>query len=189
MDHSSLRNDLVQYMSCNKGKYGHLIDGSIDDHIHNQSFSDGRTESWATEAELTAAADWYNLEIMVSRNRKFDEWIRFAGEEVGGCMPSVKMHLLLEKSHFSLLCEQRQGDVLTLSSKSQTKPTRDWFDFTEEQPPRADILRHDNTSEHSVAHDDIGDSQKDGSTHISNKCLKETTSAAQLAITLRQGIV
>ena len=97
-------------MSCNKGKYGHLIDGSIDDHIHNQSFSEGRTVSWATEAELMAAADWYNLEILISRDRKFDEWTRFAAlVEVVGCMPTVKMHLLLEKSHFSLLCEHRRG--------------------------------------------------------------------------------
>ena len=91
--------------------------------------------------------------------------------------------MILGRFHLTLSSWYQQwywcGKCLTLSSKSQTKTTRDWFDFTEEQPPRADILRRDNTSEHSVAHDDIGDSQKDGSTHISNKCLKETTSAAK----------
>ena len=47
----------MQYMSCNKERYCHLVDGSMEAHLRNLTFTDGRVVSWATEAELTAAAD------------------------------------------------------------------------------------------------------------------------------------
>ena len=81
MRHACLRRDLVQYMSCNKDLYCQLVDGSMEDHLHHLEFTDGRTLSWATEAELKAAADWYNMEILVAQNRQFTEWIKFSGEE------------------------------------------------------------------------------------------------------------
>ena len=71
MRHACLRRDLVQYMSCNKDLYCQLVDGSMEDHLHHLEFTDGRTLSWATEAELKAAADWYNMEILVAQNRQF----------------------------------------------------------------------------------------------------------------------
>lgn len=55
-------------MSCNIDEYRHLVDGDINDHLRHQSFTDGRTVSWATEAELTAAAKWYNVEILLARD-------------------------------------------------------------------------------------------------------------------------
>ena len=77
--------------------------------------------SWATEAELTTAADWYNIEILVTRNRQFTEWIKFAGEEIDRCTLSICMHLLLENNHFSLLYTvQTAQDQLQYSNQETT---------------------------------------------------------------------
>ena len=103
MSHILLRRDLVHYMSCSVDKYSHLIDGNVSDHLRQQSFTDGITVSWATEAELAAAADWYNIDILVSRDRQFNDWIRFSGDTDESGFPNPSMRLLLENSHFSLV--------------------------------------------------------------------------------------
>ena len=40
MKHEVLRRDLVQYLSCNKEQYCHLVDGSMEAHLHNLTFTD-----------------------------------------------------------------------------------------------------------------------------------------------------
>ena len=97
-------------------------------HLRNLTFTDGRVVSWATETELTAAADWYNLEIRVTRDRQFTEWVTFSGEKIDGCTPNICMFLLLENNHFSLLttgqAEQNNSGKQDISKNSSF----DWFE-------------------------------------------------------------
>ena len=131
MRHACLRRDLVQYMSCNKDLYCQLVDGSMEDHLHHLEFTDGRTLSWATEAELKAAADWYNMEILVAQNRQFTEWIKFSGEEVDGGTPGICMCLLLENNHFSLLSTIQTYQTAATERGTSKNSSFDWYELSE----------------------------------------------------------
>ncbi len=87
MYHESLREDIVQYMSSNKQSYDHLVDGDIDVHLNDQAYSDGRTTSWATEAELRAASHIHKLDILVSNDRSFREWLQFTNDDMSALTP------------------------------------------------------------------------------------------------------
>ena len=83
-------------MSSNAERYGHLIDGGMDFHLREQSHTDGRVSSWATEAELQATADMLRVDIHVSLDRQFVNWNRFVYEEgMNGASRNVSIFLLL----------------------------------------------------------------------------------------------
>ena len=48
--HDDIRKNIVAFMTENSKDFLPYIDGSIEEHLRHMSFSDGRTESWATEA-------------------------------------------------------------------------------------------------------------------------------------------
>ena len=128
----------MHYMSCSVDKYSHLIDSNVSDHLRQQSFTGGRTVSWATETELAAAVEWYNINILVSRDRQFNDWIRFTGDTDESGFPS--MRLLLENSHFSLVLstmhtETSQNPLLTKS----LQPVWDWIELPAQDTEDAHI--------------------------------------------------
>ena len=88
----------------------------------------GEQVSWATEAELAAAARWYvyvyNINILVSRTVSLT--IRL--EESG--FPNPRMRLLLDNNHFSLILSTKhtgtsQNSLLT----EPLQPIWDWFEL------------------------------------------------------------
>ena len=63
--HFEIRENIVKYIKLNKSQYEHYIDGNFEKHVQNQSHTDGRTSSWGTEAEILAAANLFNIQIIV----------------------------------------------------------------------------------------------------------------------------
>ena len=124
---AEVRRDIVKHMYAHAERYSALIDGDVEAHIHNQMHSDGRVSSWATEAEIQAAADWFGITIEVSLGREFTTWSRFVSEinrEFCDANP-VSINLLLENSHFSLVSDTYHRPVLP---SCNTSLVHDWFD-------------------------------------------------------------
>ena len=65
--HEKIRNVIVEYLMDNKTHFQCFIDGQYDTHMRNQTYLDGRRESWATEAELHAASALYEMNIKDTR--------------------------------------------------------------------------------------------------------------------------
>ena len=63
--HIQIRNNVVNYMDQNRHIYSQYVDGNMEDHLLKQRSTDGHSSSYATEAELFAAADRYRLNILV----------------------------------------------------------------------------------------------------------------------------
>ncbi len=65
-----LKERMMEHMLNNKEQYECLIDGNFEEHISKKSKTNGSTDSWATDAEVYAAATLYNSEILVRRENK-----------------------------------------------------------------------------------------------------------------------
>ena len=65
--HEQVRNEIVEYMIDNRRHFQCFVDGQYDLHMRDQTYSDGRRESWATEAEIHAASALYEMNIKVTR--------------------------------------------------------------------------------------------------------------------------
>ena len=126
MRHRVIRDKVVQHMSLNKQKYAPLIDGDIEMHLRLQRFSDGRISSWATEAEIQAAADTYQVNILVATDESFRTWNTFQGDhDLETDTIDANIYLLCKNSHFSLVKKAKNNpgnDDLSLHS------IPDWFE-------------------------------------------------------------
>ena len=126
MRHRVIRDKVVQHMSFNKQKYAPLIDGDIEMHLRLQRFSDGRISSWATEAEIQAAADTYQVNILVATDESFRTWNTFQGDhDLETDTIDANIYLLCKNSHFSLVKKAKNNpgnDDLSLRS------IPDWFE-------------------------------------------------------------
>ena len=59
-EHLEVRKKIVSHMRANAEWYRSYIDGDIHDHFDRQKNANGTTDSWATEAEVSAAATMYS---------------------------------------------------------------------------------------------------------------------------------
>ena len=56
---------IVTFITANSEDFSPYVGGSIQEHLRNMSFADGRRESWATEAEVMAASALYEVNVKV----------------------------------------------------------------------------------------------------------------------------
>jgi len=128
-------------MLDNRDKFECYVDGDYTRHVINQTYMDGRYESWATEAELYAASSLYKINIKVTQNNQrnkhgichtYRDTTLSDKDEVRPFHNS--MYLLLKNSHFSLLQESYKGRINnryehTSDMYSKQEKQYDWFDM------------------------------------------------------------
>ncbi|KAK3090515.1 hypothetical protein FSP39_012420 [Pinctada imbricata] len=116
--HYDIRNIVVNHMAT----YQTYIDGNIEKHLLEQTQTDGRTSSWATEAEIYAAATVLGTNINI-----------YEGEQVLYIEPLLNqrgtsvVHVQYHGHHFNLL------DLVTTDRNAYETPIEsfDWFDMVE----------------------------------------------------------
>jgi len=101
--HAEIRERVVCFMEMHKNTYVELIDGDFDEHIKLMRLTGGGTGSWATEAEICAAARCFEVDIFVrKKDGLFSNWLKLTFSE--GCNHTNKfICITLEGEHFDLL--------------------------------------------------------------------------------------
>ncbi len=144
-EHTTIRTEITTFMTDNKDKFQCLVDGSMDVHIRDQRFTDGRESSWATEAEMCAASVIYKVNVKVTTNTIVNpiQWSTHtlrvdSGSHSGNCIPYDKsMHLILQHDHFNFLRINAsnvgvvQGDTIgpdQYGVQVNTAKVIDWFE-------------------------------------------------------------
>ena len=61
--HESLREKIVEHMEKKEDTYSPYVDSAYDVHIENTKKKSGGQEIWGTEADITAAAHFLNINI------------------------------------------------------------------------------------------------------------------------------
>ncbi|XP_060602271.1 OTU domain-containing protein 4-like [Ruditapes philippinarum] len=101
--HREVRNTTVEYIENNELYFSNLIDGSFRDHVRNMLLVNGETCSWATEAEVTAAAMCYGIDIYVNVICGLqNNWLKFPMQE-GDSSRSSYLCLRHMSDHFDVL--------------------------------------------------------------------------------------
>lgn len=78
LDFSDIRKLLADELLSNIHIYQKYVDGNFQTHVNNIKLLDGSVASWATEAEIFAAANLFNVDMFVKKYRKDEsEWQRF----------------------------------------------------------------------------------------------------------------
>ena len=126
-------------MMDNKTHFKCFIDGQYDTHMRNQTYLDGRRESWAIEAELHAASALYEMNIKVTRKLTTNmRWLthvfRANGKYANNtALPYANsMHLIFKNCHFNLLHDyslKKQGEALGVGNKEAITNPIDWFEL------------------------------------------------------------
>ena len=104
--HFEIRQTIVKTMIENKEFYSELVDGNFEDHIRNIKLDNGHTNTWATESEIIAASQAYDIEIFVKTDIDGNiNWIRNSRYET--CNHGLPFITILhENNHFSLIENQ-----------------------------------------------------------------------------------
>ena len=102
-EHREVRGKIVKYMKENEDVYKEYTGPEFDKHIENMAHSTGGEEIWATEAEILAANECYEIDIFVyTKTGVRSEWHRFARN--GECQHKRKyIKLLHTGSHYKLV--------------------------------------------------------------------------------------
>ena len=117
--HTQIRNNIVNYMDQNRHLYSQYVDGNMEDHLLVQRSTDGQSSSYATEAELFAAADRYRLNVLVKSSVQKDSgWNEHKPTVKGrGCR---EIRLLHKNEHFNLL-EVSGKEEMQIEEKTETR--------------------------------------------------------------------
>ncbi|KAK3089910.1 hypothetical protein FSP39_007586 [Pinctada imbricata] len=140
--HSEVRQEICDYMSHHREKFECFTDCSIDQHIRNQRKMDGSINSWATEADIYAAAARYETNIKITMNKDKPQWhnhvlrINDDGTEETSTPSKRSIHLLLSNNHFTVLYVHQDDAVPTLKDpalacSTTQNETVDWFEMTQ----------------------------------------------------------
>ena len=122
-------------MSANAEWYRSYIDGDMHDHFDRQENANGTTDSWATEAEVSAAATMYSAKIRIYVVKKKQvttlELLPQRGNGVNG---DKQINLKLANEHFEYLVDKPtrvRAPVAVHNScrNSSTSQSFDWFDM------------------------------------------------------------
>ena len=106
-EHEQIRQEIIDTLSANKQFCSKLIDGSFEQHIHNMKLTNGHTNTWATESEIIAASETFNIEIFVQTmiNGKH-KWMRYSRNS--DCDHSIQfITIRYQDNYFSLLRQTR----------------------------------------------------------------------------------
>jgi hypothetical protein len=165
VNHAEVRHEVNEYINAHKTQFACFVDGSVNVHIEDQSHTDGRHVSWATEAEVYAASALYKINIYVANgsNRNGPEWHvhKYGITDNSQCDndPSYEesMHVKYSNNHFSLLNYQSDSEILGRENavhgdRSEPASTEqyDWFDNAPVQST-ADIQEHNFEKEITVS--------------------------------------
>ena len=166
--HAEIREAVVEHMRKNRDMYEMFIDSDFVAHLRDQTHTDGRVESWATEAEIAAASKVFQSSIMVY---KMDYDTRHPMKFVPGNNLRAKRYIFikLENSHFDLLyAKPRDPKSNADTGYKQTKPktgTFDWFDMTYE-----DGIENVNTTPENKHRRDEHVTEAQHSQHMTDSC-------------------
>ena len=102
--HRIIRRNVVNLMKARQQDYQMYIDGPFQKHVDNMSKCRGGREIWGTEAEIIAATNFYNVNIVVFDNQ-INRCRRQAFEPTTN-MNNDTIYLVLENEHYDLLKER-----------------------------------------------------------------------------------
>ena len=99
--HPYLRSTVVTGLETNEEKYGMYVDGNFLDHVENMKKTDGRVSSWATEAEIYAAADTLKRDIfLMNQSLSNAQWLRFSAQAI--CSHEVPfIAIIYDSNHYN----------------------------------------------------------------------------------------
>lgn len=66
--HTKMRSEICEYMSAYGKVFECFVEGTMEEHLRHQRLTDGRIESWATEAEVFAASALYGVNIKITED-------------------------------------------------------------------------------------------------------------------------
>ena len=137
-------------MKDHSEKFQVLLDEPVSTHLRNQSFTDGRRESWATETEIMAASALYGVNIKVKvKCRGRYVWHTYTYRADGNFEQNTAIPhegnvlLIFNTNHYNLLLHVpttpsgADVDDSSGASRRNERPHFDWFDLTMtgSQPP------------------------------------------------------
>ncbi|CAC5399356.1 unnamed protein product [Mytilus coruscus] len=132
--HEDIRHQILTTISTNKNFYTKFIDGDFDTHINNISKTNGHCSSWATEAEIIAACETYNVDFFIkTKVGLIDKWNHFSrNKHCNHGMPYTwYITILHENNNFSLVqniprpCTCNLIKKPNLAKETNTKKLRD----------------------------------------------------------------
>ena len=103
--HRIIRRNVVNTMTTRQQDYQMYIDGPFREHVNNMSKCRGGREIWGTEAEIIAAANFYNVTIVVFDNQ-INRCTRLVFEPTTN-MNNDTIYIVLENEHYDLLKERK----------------------------------------------------------------------------------
>ena len=134
-EHLEVRKKIVSHMRAYAECYRSYIDGDIHDHFDRQENANGTTDSWATEAEVSAAATMYSakIRIYVVEKRQVTT-LEFLPQRGNGVNGDKQINLKLANEHFEYLVDKPtrvRAPVAVHNScrNSSTSQSFDWFDM------------------------------------------------------------
>lgn len=148
--HKEIRKDIVSFMNLNSQRFQQFTDKEIDVHLHDQTFTDGRVESWATEAEVMAASALYelNIKVKVKYQGRYN-WnvhtYRLSHDSQFSIPYDKTIHLQYNSNHYNLLLhEQRNKTTLPTGT---VREGIDWFDLTQDNVPQDSATSEESNNE------------------------------------------
>ena len=116
--HAELRKQTVSHISQHRDRYGAYVDTEMDKHLDNMSHTDGRIESYGTDAEVLALAEILQTPIHVySKAGKENVCQRF-GEEATQDGTRCPIRLLNQNDHYEPIAKK---DVPVPKTKRTSK--------------------------------------------------------------------
>ena len=99
--HSEIRHQVIKYMEENKTNYESYIDGPWSQHIKKLCKTEGGSEIWGTEAEICAASNLYDTNIVIYS--KINNQVIKQTFESQNKTHNMEINILLENNHYDPL--------------------------------------------------------------------------------------
>ena len=101
--HDALRQEIVAHMKRNETRFKEFAHQNIVQYLENMSKTDGRLQSYATEGELLAASECYEIEIYIQTLVRKDQlWNRYSFSDDCDHNKSY-VTIIHENEHFKLV--------------------------------------------------------------------------------------
>ena len=140
--HLYLRKNICIEIEKNRNIYESYITGNFEKHIKNIRMTNGRSESWATEAEIKAAANLFgcNINVLMKPTNSPEIWQTFQPDDSRQQCKNYEIFLQhTNNDHFNLICqlttvqnnktlvpnkyEKDQNSIATSGNAEKTKKT------------------------------------------------------------------
>ena len=129
--HLEVRKKIVSHMRANAEWYRSYIDGEIHDHFDRQENGNGTTDSWATEAEVSAAATMYSAKIRIYVfEKKQVTTLEFLRQRGNGVNCDKQINLKLANEHLDYLVDKptRVRTPVAVHNSCRNSSTSQLFD-------------------------------------------------------------